>query len=222
MSSGASTDTLVPRARLLLGSPFWRRERLWRIFPVLDPTRWAPTPIIAAFGDGFGMALLFLLSGLFVHGGVGMGAAGMAYDLVARDGRLAERWWVWALAMLGSFTAALAVLGAVVAAQGSVSPTMAGLRAVTFVVFSAAACFAFLALFARFGHRPSAVWRSASDASYGIYLVHYAFVAWCQYALVGVALSGGVKAVIVTVVAYSVSWGTTALLRRVPVVARIV
>jgi len=45
----------VPLPDRFAGGPM-----LWRIFPVHDPTRWAAVPIIAAFGDMFGMALLFL------------------------------------------------------------------------------------------------------------------------------------------------------------------
>jgi antibiotic biosynthesis monooxygenase (ABM) superfamily enzyme len=48
------------------------------------------------------------------------------------------------------------------------------------------------------------------------------FVAWCQYALLSAPLSAAAKAALVITVAYLLSWSTTALLRRLPLVAKVV
>jgi surface polysaccharide O-acyltransferase-like enzyme len=58
--------------------------------------------------------------------------------------------------------------------------------------------------------------------AYGIYLLHYMFIIWLQYAVFGAALPAGVKAAIVFVGTLAGSWMLTALLRRIPVVARMI
>lgn len=154
--------------------------------------------------------------------GIGIGAAGLRERLVAADGALARRWWAWALGMAGAYFLAVALFVAAQAAQGPTRAFLGGAGILTFALSCAASCFGFLAIFARFARRPGAAWRSASDDSYGIYLVHYAFVAWCQYALLGFAFPAAGKAALVIATAYLLSWGTAALLRRIPLVARVV
>src|SRR6202012_4800563 len=56
------------------------------------------------------------------------------------------------------------------------------LYGVTMALFCAAASRALLVLFGGFERR-FAVWDSLSANSYGIYLLHYPFVVWGQYAL---------------------------------------
>src|SRR4029453_15026363 len=52
---------------------------------------------------------------------------------------------------------------------------------------------------------------------YGIYLVHYVFVLWLQYMLLGVALFAVAKAAIVLTGALFLSWATTAVVCRIPI-----
>jgi len=51
---------------------------------------------------------------------------------------------------------------------------------------------AFLALFLRFA-KPRKIFDSLRENAYGIYLVHYAFVSWLQFALLGAAWPGFAK-----------------------------
>ena len=55
-----------------------------------------------------------------------------------------------------------------------------------------------------------------------MYLVHYPFVVWLQFALLGLALPALVKAAIVFSATLALSWSATAALRRVPAVANII
>ena len=61
----------------------------------------------------------------------------------------------------------------------------------------ASSCFFFVALFLRFGQHRSRWYDSLSENAYGIYLVHYPFVVWLQYALLNVTLFAFAKAAIV-------------------------
>jgi hypothetical protein len=55
-----------------------------------------------------------------------------------------------------------------------------------------------------------------------MYLIHYAFMSWLQYALLPVSLSGFVKGVLVTLGTIALSWATTAALRQIPAVASVI
>ena len=68
-------------------------------------------------------------------------------------------------------------------------------------------------------------WRWADSLSanaYGIYLVHYAFVLWIQYAALRWTLPAFVKGVAVSLAAVGFSWMTVALLRQSKLIARVV
>jgi surface polysaccharide O-acyltransferase-like enzyme len=54
------------------------------------------------------------------------------------------------------------------------------------------------------------------DKAYGIYLIHYAFSIWLQYALLGLAMFAIIKAAIVFTGTLLMSWASVAALRRIP------
>ncbi|WP_158928123.1 acyltransferase [Acidisphaera sp. S103] len=87
------------------------------------------------------------------------------------------------------------------------------LYGVTVALFCAAATQAAVALFARFKRR-FAVWDSLSANSYGIYLLHYPFVVWGQYALLDADIGALPKAAGVFTGALGLSWCSSAVLRR--------
>jgi peptidoglycan/LPS O-acetylase OafA/YrhL len=152
---------------------------------------------------------------------VGIGAWGVDRGLLASQGKLARRWPLWVLASLVLFAVATAItILAVTAHALSLGWTIAVLT--LFVLSCAATSFAFLALFLRFAPSRSRVLDSLDSNSYAIYLVHYAFVSWLQYALLPASLPGIAKAAIVFVGALGLSWVAAATVRRIPSVARLV
>jgi len=62
---------------------------------------------------------------------------------------------------------------------------------------------------------------SLADNAYGIYFVHYVFVIWLQYLLLGAPLFAIVKGAIVFVGALALSWATTAAVCCIPIGARV-
>ena len=152
--------------------------------------------------------------------GAGIGAYGLHRGLLAPDGKLARRWYLWMMASLITFGVAVGVFIAALA-----SPNSARLwnfvGGITFVLACAAACFAFLAMFVRFAKREGGIMNSLRDNAYGMYVIHYAFVSWLQYALLKSQLSGLTKGLLVTAGTVMLSWGIVAMLRRIPVVARV-
>ncbi len=153
--------------------------------------------------------------------GAGVGAYGLDRGLLARDGKLARRWWLWSLAALVAFAIATGVgLAAMTVHLGSRPWEIAGDSG--FVISCAASSFAFLALFVRFARSRGRIWNSLSANAYGIYLVHYTFVSWLQLALLKLQMPAIAKGSLVFGAAVLLSWGTTAALRRIPAMAKVI
>jgi hypothetical protein len=60
------------------------------------------------------------------------------------------------------------------------------------------------------------------DKAYGMYLVHYVFVTWLLYLLLGVVIFAVVKGLLVFAATLLMSWAATAAIRRVPAGARLI
>ena len=63
---------------------------------------------------------------------------------------------------------------------------------------------------------------SLSNNAFGMYLLHYIFVVWLQYALLGLALLAIAKAMIVLGGTLVFAWAATAALRFVPFGSRLI
>ena len=58
--------------------------------------------------------------------------------------------------------------------------------------------------------------------AYGIFLTHYIFVIWLQYAVYDYAWPAVAKFAIVFLGTLALSWAVTVLLRKIPLVARMI
>jgi len=153
--------------------------------------------------------------------GASVGAYGLDRGLLAAGGKLARRWWLWSLAALVAFAISAGVgIAALTTHLGSRGWEIAADSG--FVLSCAASSFAFLAVFVRFARSRRRVFDSLTANAYGIYLVHYAFVSWLQYALLKSQMSAIAKGSLVFLAAVLLSWGATAALRRIPAVARVI
>ena len=152
---------------------------------------------------------------------IGVGASAMPRGFFASDGKLARRWPLWTNAMVLTYFALAATFVTMISGVGKSLP-WGLLLGILWVLSCAASSFGFMSFFTRFVTRRRAVFDSLTDNAYGMYLIHYAFVSWLQYALLPASLSGFVKGVLVTFSAIFLSWGTTAVLRRIPAAARVI
>jgi len=177
----------------------------------------------ATFGPFFVQTSLVLHYLVYFLAGAGVGAFGLERGLLAADGKLARRWMRWSTASVVVYGVALAVIIAALssAAHPPVPRSLEIGGDLGFVFSCATSGFAFLALFVRFARRTRLL-DSLRENAFGIYILHYAFVSWLQYALLPAGLSGFVKAAAVTLGALALSWGTTAAVRRIPAVARVI
>ena len=177
------------------------------------------------FGPFFFQTSRLLHYGVYFFAGVAVGAGDVAHRLFARDGRLAERWPVWLFATLAIFAIDVMMIVVILpmAVAGGVAPLVRDLiSGLVFIMCCGATSFAMLALFLRFANSRATVLDSLSRNAYGIYLLHFGFVLWTQYLLLPAALPAVAKAATVLTVALVASWMTTAALRQIPGVGRVI
>jgi glucan biosynthesis protein C len=163
-----------------------------------------------------------LLYGVYYFAGLGVGAHGLERGLLAVDGALARRWRLW-------FVGSLACLGLWMGLTASTFPDASSAPLIlqigadaSFALAGASGCFFMIAASLRFGGVRSPIVISLTRNAFGIYLIHYVFVVWLQYALLAAPLFAFLKAAIVFGGALALSWGATAAIRFTRVGARLI
>jgi Acyltransferase family len=147
-----------------------------------------------------------LLYAVYFFAGVSAGAAGLDRGLLKTDGVLARHWLSSCIAATVSFLVWIS-LTALVMQGGSAAPLpLQILNDVAFGLSCATSCFSLISLFLRFGQYRAWWSDSLSENAYGIYVVHYVFVVWAQYMLLGSQIPAFIKAVIVFVITTCGSW----------------
>jgi surface polysaccharide O-acyltransferase-like enzyme len=79
-----------------------------------------------------------------------------------------------------------------------------------------------LAIFQHFASSSMGLLDAMRPSAYGIFLTHYVFIIWLQYAIYDYSWPAMVKFAVVFGGTLSLSWGATILLRKIPVVARMI
>ncbi len=153
---------------------------------------------------------------VYYFAGLGVGAFGLERGLLAPDGKLVRAWAVW-LALALAFLMLWMGTMALTMSDGAAAPLLLRVAVdVSFVLACASGCFFVMAGCLRFGTRQSRILDNLASKSFGLYLFHYVFVVWLQYALLGVALFAIGKAAIVFSGTLALAWATTAAMRFVP------
>ncbi len=164
-----------------------------------------------AFQPSF--AVLYVVY-FFAGIGVGAGPGGIEQGLLASGGILARCWGIWTASAFGAFFTWIIPTALIVEKPaGSALPGLELLASIGFVVASVSACFALVAVFLHFAGTRSPILDDLSNNAYGIYLIHYLFVIWLQYLLLGMPLLAPVKAVIVFVGTLFMSWAIVGAIR---------
>ena len=159
---------------------------------------------------------------LYFFAGVGLGAGGVERGLLAADGLLVRQWPMWVIAAAVSLATWMGLTGLTMAQGASLSLGLQIPADLSFVLACFASCFAVLAIVLRFAARRLPLLAGLRNSSYGMYLVHYLFVVWLQFAMLGATLPAVIKAAAVFGGTLLLSWGTVAALRRLPSVAQII
>jgi hypothetical protein len=167
---------------------------------------------------------ILLYLGYFLFG-VGVGALDLRGGLFAQNGEVARRWPVWLGFALVFYGAILLLVYAHHNWVADFNAPPLDWRAgygVAFALFSAAMAFLEPSLFLRFAPGNWRLMDALRPSAYGIFLTHYVFIIWLQYAVYDLPWHAGVKAVTVFAGTLALSWALTVLLRRIPLVARMI
>ena len=186
---------------------------------VFGPESWAA---VGPFSLQSSRALFYLV---YFLAGVAIGDCGVGRGLLAPDGRLVRGWRRWTRSALALFAVYVMILiGLAPDGPASGLPPLARqlIFGLCFVLCCGAISFAMLAVFQRFANARTPVLTSLSRNAYGIYMMHYGFVMWLQYALLPAAIPAAAKAAVVLSVTLAASWTATAALRRIPAVDRVI
>jgi surface polysaccharide O-acyltransferase-like enzyme len=177
---------------------------------IIGPLRWIG---IGPFNAQAGRILLYLV---YFLTGTAIGAIGIDRSVLKTDGVLAKRWWGWVAVGLMSFAVFIIMIVVVTPMERTIVSEIA------FVVCCWAIVSGMTGLFLRFAKRRVCIFDSLSENSYGIYIVHYVFITWLQYLLLGSGLAPLVKGMVVFVATLILSWGVVAAIRRIPAVAKVI
>jgi glucans biosynthesis protein C len=161
-----------------------------------------------------------LLYAVYFFAGVGIGVSGIEHGLLRTNGVLARHWALW---LAAAFASLLLWMGLTGLTLNGPAPMLVQIAAeLSFVVACAAGCFFVLAASLRFATGRSRLLDNLSSNAYGLYLVHYNFVVWLQYALLGAALFVAVKAAIVFAGTLALSWIAVLAVQRIPFGAQLI
>jgi surface polysaccharide O-acyltransferase-like enzyme len=177
---------------------------------IFGPLTWIG---IGPFHAQVSRILLYLV---YFLAGTAVGACGFDRSAFRSDGALAKRWWGWLAVGMMSFIVFIIMFAVVSDKDRTIVSEIA------FVVCCGATVFGMTGLFLRFAKRRIGIFDSLSENAYGIYVVHYVFVTWLQYLLLGSALAPSGKGMVVFVFTLILSWGSVAAIRRIPAVAKII
>jgi hypothetical protein len=151
---------------------------------------------------------------VYFFAGCAVGAYGLGRGLLARNGALARQWPTWlAVSVAGFVLWALPTSQMIGDAQASLEVQIAA--SLGFVLACASGCFALLASCLRFAAERTRILDSLSVNAYSMYLLHYIFVVWLQFALLPASLPAIGKAAIVFGGTLALSWSAAAALGNV-------
>jgi surface polysaccharide O-acyltransferase-like enzyme len=174
------------------------------------PLRWIG---IGPFNAQAGRILLYLV---YFLAGTAVGATSIERNVFKTDGSLAKLWWGWAAVGLMSFAVFIIMVVVVTPMERTIVSEIA------FVVCCWAFVLGMTGFFLRLGKRHVRIFDSLSENSYGIYIVHYVFVTWLQFLLLGSGLAPLMKGIVVFVGTLILSWVLVASIRHIPAVAKVI
>jgi glucans biosynthesis protein C len=181
---------------------------------LFTPMAWADTgPVAVQFCRPLLYAIVYLA-------GLGMGARGLHRGLFAPKAKLAEHWKRW---LAGAFAGYALWIGFM--AWSLTNPHALWLQIVadmSFAIACISGCFGAFAVALRFGAWTSRILSSASRNAFGMFVLHYPFVVWMQYALLGTALFAIVKGTLVFAVALLCSWALSIAFRAMPLTSLLI
>jgi glucan biosynthesis protein C len=170
----------------------------------------------------FQISRILLYFGYFIIG-ILIGSVPLNTGIFAGESDLALKWPMWCLASIGIYTALKLSEAPLIQCitTGQLTRLSAEILYRSLWILSCVfSCLAFLTLFKRFFSYTNHIWESLSANAYGIYLIHYIFVLWCQYLLLNTDLHAFAKFLITFLASVSLSWFSAVCLRRLKMIGK--
>jgi hypothetical protein len=165
-----------------------------------------------SFGPFAVQASRFLHYAIYFLAGSIIGGYGLEQGILSAEGNLAKRWKFWASIPIPAFMFFLFLFGVILEENNLPTYLPEIIGGLAWEISCAATCLALIALFVRFARKPLPLLNNFSENAYGMYVFHYVYVIWLQYALLDVNMSGLSKGLLVSVAVVGLSWATSAIL----------
>lgn len=170
----------------------------------------------------FQLSRVLLYFGYFILG-VFIGNSDFNKELFSPAFGIIRKWWIWALLAISVYSG-LTLLSKPLTELVNENRlnSFAGWM-IHYSLYTSSCVLssvAFIAIFRKFGNQQNPCWNSLSANAYMIYLVHFIFVIWTQYLLLGYGIPVFVKFVITFFAAVSLSWVASMLLRRIKIIGQ--
>ena len=206
------------------------KQPLWfyALLVIAASIAYIPVTFFIGFDDWYSFGPFAVQGSRFLHyaiyflAGSIIGGYGLDRGILSAEGKLAKQWKLWVSTAISFFMLFLFIFGAILEENSLPTYIPEILGGLAWELSCAATCLALLALFLRFARKPVLLFDKFSENAYGMYIFHYIFVIWLQFALLDVNMSGFAKGLIVSVLVVGLSWGTSAILRKIPLVRRII
>jgi glucans biosynthesis protein C len=150
----------------------------------------------------------------YFFAGLAVGQVGLNRGLLTGDGPLARWWLMWFGAAVASFGVWASLTFRTMPDWAKADLTAQIAATVAYPIACASGCLFLLAISLRFSRNHTKLLDSLSANAYAMYLVHYVFVVWLQYALLGSNFFPVVKVAIVLSSTLILSWTISAAFNR--------
>lgn len=178
---------------------------------------WAGAGAWTGFGPfDFQVSRVLLYFTYFLMGIV-IGSPGIDSGLFRKDGLLMRKWSLWVIGSVLTYVLLKLTEAPLTARyeQKQLTEFQATLIYRSIWTLSCTlSCMAFITLFRKLFNGTNKHWQALSENAYGIYLLHYIFVIWCQFLLLEADLPVVVKFSLTFLISVVVSWGLTYLFRK--------
>jgi glucan biosynthesis protein C len=159
----------------------------------------------------------FLLYFFYFLLGILIGAPGLRNGIFADGAALVKKWPIVLTACLAVYAllklSEPPLIGMIARHQLSELQATLIYRSI-WILSCTLSCIAFLSTFKAIFNQTNNWWKSLSENAYGIYLIHYIFVLWCQYYLLDYNLPPLLKFFITFIISVIISWLLTYLIRK--------
>lgn len=168
----------------------------------------------------FQLSRIILYFGYFILG-VLIGNMDFNNEIFSTKSRIVKIWWIWSLlSLVIYFVLTIIVKPLTEMVKNNKIAEFYGwmIYYSIYVASCVTSCITFITTFRKFIHVAKLWLNSLSDNAYLIYLIHYVFVIWCQFLLLKFNIPAFVKFSATFIIAFSLSWIASNLLRKIKIV----